>query len=107
MDDIAIYRERARNVLMVHCGACHYPQPIGSNPKVLQIYNLAEPDWASRLSDKQLQNLVSRLKDRSKMTAAELKEVVPKNMPVPQRPKKDEVEALEIYVTQELLNRLH
>ncbi len=41
------------------------------------------------------------------MTAAELKEVVPKNMPVPQRPKKDEVEALEIYVTQELLNRLH
>ena len=100
------YREGARKVLRVHCGACHYPAPVGSNPKVLQIYNLAEVDWAARLSNKQLQNLVSRLRDRSGMTTQELKEVVPRNAPVPARPTKEEIETVQRYATQELLSRV-
>ena len=102
---LAASREKAREVLKIHCGACHLPSSPFVQQEALKIYDLSNLDWASTMLDRQLQDSVRRLKERVGMTSAELMYVVPKGAKIPNKPKADEIQALENYVSLELLER--
>lgn len=98
--------EQSRGVMKVHCGACHYPVPVDNHPNATKVFDLSHARWSDTLSEKQLKNVVRRFKDRSTMTEAELKEVVPRGMKPPSHPSKSEIRLIEKYIERELQTRL-
>ncbi len=98
-------REKAREVLTVHCGACHVPSSLFVKPEALKIYDLSHSDWAASLNQRQLEDLTRRLKDRVGMTPKELSYVMPKGAEIPRRPNAEEIQILQKFVTLEILKR--
>lgn len=61
-------REKARSVMRLHCGACHYPVPVAANPKALKVFDLSQTHWTDQMNEKQLRDVIRRFKDRSRRT---------------------------------------
>ncbi len=60
-DPLPPLREGARAILSQHCGECHDPARATALPGALAIFDVKEPDWASRMTDAQLANALWRL----------------------------------------------
>ncbi len=54
-------RDAARLVLEAHCGECHIGSYPTALPRALEVYDLAEPEWARRMTDAQLSELAQRI----------------------------------------------
>ena len=54
-------RDEARTVLETWCGNCHVGSYPSALPKALAVYDLTEPDFAARLSPRQLSSALHRL----------------------------------------------
>jgi mono/diheme cytochrome c family protein len=50
-----------RRILADHCGQCHDRESPKADPKALKIFDVTEKVWWSRLTDKQLPKLNSRM----------------------------------------------
>jgi hypothetical protein len=61
--DFPQLREQARLVLEAHCGECHLQGYDSTRPGALAIFDLDEPDWSSRMSERQLRSVVVRIKN--------------------------------------------
>lgn len=103
--EIVTARDGARKVLEIHCGACHLPNVPLPDLKALSIYDLSNPNWPTTLNKRQLEELVTRIKDRQKMTAKELVYVVPKGVSPPVAPTPKEVRSVEQFVQLEVTSR--
>jgi hypothetical protein len=54
--------ERARAVLVTHCGECHVGGRPTALPRALAVYDLAAVDWSHSMSAVQLRDAVDRLR---------------------------------------------
>jgi mono/diheme cytochrome c family protein len=57
-------REASRAIVEAHCGECHRRDLAAGNPyagTALEVFDLAEPQWAARLAKEQLPTLEARL----------------------------------------------
>ena len=56
-------RAQARGVLKsARCDQCHDSSVSADNSRALAVYDLVEADWPSRMTEKQLPKLLTRLK---------------------------------------------
>jgi hypothetical protein len=59
-------RDRSRLVLEAHCGTCHLPWLDTSLDWALNVFDLSEEEWASRMDERQRLDVVNRLtRDRA------------------------------------------
>jgi hypothetical protein len=54
-------REVARTILTKHCGECHVGSRKTAKPKALKVFDLDDPDFPSRMSQRQLRNANGRI----------------------------------------------
>jgi hypothetical protein len=99
-------REEARQVLRIHCGACHMPFTPTSQERALRIFDLSIENWAGSMKESQLGDSLRRLEERQKLTPSELAEVVPRGAPRPSRPNSQETEVLKKFIGLERIHRL-
>lgn len=54
-------REDARRILTKYCGECHVGSRKTAKPKALQVFDLDDPGFAAKLSQRRLRNAAWRL----------------------------------------------
>lgn len=68
---IALCKAEAREVLKKFCGECHI-KSISKVPRALNVYDLEEDVWYSRMSKSQLKGLKRRIRRAEKITKNEV-----------------------------------
>ena len=66
------YREPARAILEQHCGQCHRADQPTANPKALAVYSLNEIDFSARMSNLQLDDALTRLREAMQVDRADV-----------------------------------
>ena len=66
------YREPARAILEKHCGACHRSDQKTANPKALAVYTLNEIDWSARMTNVQIEDALTRLREAMEIDRADV-----------------------------------
>ena len=95
--------DTAREIVTVHCGACHTPTLPTAMPDALAVFSLADPYWFDRMSDARLHLSVEMVRDRVTATDDEMREMRP-GLP-PLRPTAAEADAYTRFVDSELARR--
>jgi len=54
------FREPARTILEVQCGKCHRADSPDANPRALKVFTLNDLDFAARMNDQQLRDMLGR-----------------------------------------------
>jgi hypothetical protein len=96
-NELELQRENIRQVLRIRsCGVCHIPP---GNEKALEIYNLDNANWYTKLSNKQL----DQFKWRILIKGDEIKEM--HGDPKKHQFTKLEIQAVAKYIDAEIKNR--
>lgn len=66
------YREPARAILEKHCGQCHRADQPTANPKALAVFTLNELDFSARMSNVQLDDALTRLREAMQVDRADV-----------------------------------
>jgi hypothetical protein len=105
MAQISQLKRSAEQVIRYQCGACHIPSSPSAQKQALNIFNLDDPLWASKLSKAKKQDFLSRLKQRVNMPDLEISYLMPKGyLPLPDRPTKEEILEIKLYMSNESLS---
>lgn len=94
-------KSKGEKVIRYQCGACHISSMPTANKEALKIFNLDDPFWVSKMSERRKNEFIVRLQDRITMTDLEVSYLMPRGLrPLPKRPTKSDVLEVQLYLSE-------